>query len=428
MRFVAPMGVLAFAIASLGTAAEAYTLDQAAQPAELPPAGYSKDVYVDSRGCAYVRASIGSTVNWVPRLARDRETVICGMTPTNAVASVAAAPPPPPAPPAPAPLPVTEAVATSMAATQAPVAPKPVAVAAPAATPVAAPSVAAPAAVIRTMTVTCPSDGSSARVRIGSSTVRVTCPAGMTQTSSRVITLGDGSRTRLITNPPEMPAPILVADAATSGSGRVFIGGRAPGEPNLGFGNGYGITHSAPPMDPVPEAVWPAPVQVAPSGGAVVPTPGLPPFGNGYGLDPVEGAGRVHVPAGYRPAWDDDRLNPNRGPQTAYGDAQMATVLDTTKVPMPAATPVPARTLARTKGQPVAAPTGARYVQVGAFGEAGNAQNALARIKSLGLGGATSRTGSGLTLVMAGPFASTAELQRALGALRGYFPDAYARG
>ena len=71
---------------------------------------------------------------------------------------------------------------------------------------------------------------------------------------------------------------------------------------------------------------------------------------------------------------------------------------------------------------------GARYVQVGAFGQAGNAKNALARIQGLGMGGATARTGSGLTLVMAGPFASTAELQRALQTLRGYYPDAYPRG
>jgi hypothetical protein len=40
------------------------------------------------------------------------------------------------------------------------------------------------------------------------------------------------------------------------------------------------------------------------------------------------------VPRGYKLAWHDGRLNPNRGPRTAEGDAQMARVLDTSMVPM----------------------------------------------------------------------------------------------
>ena len=40
------------------------------------------------------------------------------------------------------------------------------------------------------------------------------------------------------------------------------------------------------------------------------------------------------VPKGYKVAWTDGRLNRDRGPRTAQGDAQMALVFDTRKVPM----------------------------------------------------------------------------------------------
>ena len=44
---------------------------------------------------------------------------------------------------------------------------------------------------------------------------------------------------------------------------------------------------------------------------------------------PLQGS----APAGFRRAWDDGRLNPNRGPRTAEGDAAMAKVWTDT-VPM----------------------------------------------------------------------------------------------
>ena len=70
---------------------------------------------------------------------------------------------------------------------------------------------------------------------------------------------------------------------------------------------------------------------------------------------------------------------------------------------------------------------GARWVQVGAFGVSSNAKRAIGTLQGLGYTAATSRTRSGLTLVLAGPFASTAELKRALQILRGIYPDAYSR-
>ncbi|WP_444429897.1 SPOR domain-containing protein [Rhodobacter capsulatus] len=56
----------------------------------------------------------------------------------------------------------------------------------------------------------------------------------------------------------------------------------------------------------------------------------------------------------------------------------------------------------RPRPQPPAAP---RYVQVGSFAVAGNAAAAKARLAAAGLPVSSARTGRGLTVVLAGPFA-----------------------
>ena len=385
------------------TAAQAYTLAEAALPAETPPSSFSDDIYVDSRGCVYVRASIGTTVNWVPRLSRDRETVVCNMTPSMgeanvaaAVAAIPAATSPAPVAPAPTSLPtVTTAAVAAPAPAPASIQPAPVAPVAPVAVaargtepvpaePAAVVSPAGAAEVARSMDVTCPSDGAVVRVQLGGDTVAVSCPRGMTRATSYVVTHADGSRSRLVAHP---------AAAAARGSDTVVIG--------------------ASPVTPVVSGS-PAGTKVATSG-------------------PVTAAAPIRVPEGYQPAWDDDRLNPDRGPRTATGDAQMARVFDTSKVPMPAAEETPAvRAAVGTRQTGAAAPAlwvapGARWVQVGAFGVSSNAKRAIGTLQGLGYTAATSRTRSGLTLVLAGPFASTAELKRALQTLRGIYPDAYTR-
>jgi hypothetical protein len=61
-------------------------------PAEIPPASYQSDQYIDSRGCAFVRVGVGRNIDWVPRVGRDREQ-ICGLTPTGAMGADGAAAP-----------------------------------------------------------------------------------------------------------------------------------------------------------------------------------------------------------------------------------------------------------------------------------------------------------------------------------------------
>lgn len=61
-----------------------------AVPAEMPPPGFEGVQYVDSRGCAYIRAGMGAQVTWVPRVDRDRNPV-CGLPPSlGGVTSTAA--------------------------------------------------------------------------------------------------------------------------------------------------------------------------------------------------------------------------------------------------------------------------------------------------------------------------------------------------
>jgi hypothetical protein len=152
------------------------------------------------------------------------------------------------------------------------------------------------------------------------------------------------------------------------------------------------------------------------------------------------------IPAGYKAAWKDGRLNTKRAVGTAEGQLAQDQVW-TQEVPAQLVADV-AKKKAKRKaakvqaGQvtvstmnaataPRAAAKGGSYVQVGTFGVAANAAGAAQRLQALGLPVAKSKLhkgGKDLQIVMAGPFASTAEAQAALGMARqAGFSDAILR-
>ena len=121
----------------------------------------------------------------------------------------------------------------------------------------------------------------------------------------------------------------------------------------------------------------------------------------------------VKPPKGYTRVWTDGRHNPNRGLPRAQAAKVQAHVSSRSIAP---ATP--------------AAPTH-RYVQVGAFANAGNAQAVGRQFMSAGLPvGLASATSNGraVKIVMLGPFNSSSALQRGLRAARGAgYGSAYTR-
>jgi cell division protein FtsN len=135
-------------------------------------------------------------------------------------------------------------------------------------------------------------------------------------------------------------------------------------------------------------------------------------------------------PKGYKLAWKDDRLNPQRAQGTAQGQAAQdqvwtrTTPSDLVVVAAPAspALNTSVSTMSAPQTRVTAATLGAAYVQVGTFGQPANATGAAARLAALGLPVATSRitrSGKALQIVLAGPFDSTAAAQSALVILRG---------
>lgn len=381
------------------TSVGAQSVGQIGGPANMPPATFKGQQWVDSRGCVFLKAGYGGQTNWVPRVGRDRKA-LCGYPPTGSTRSaIEVATPEDMAEPT-APVAVAKPATTTLASV-APVIPV---------APMVKPQAALPVAKVR-------------------SKPYVAAPK----------------------TAPRQPAP-YVAAAPQTGYETVASVGLAPGQ--------IWCYTSA----PVAERV-----RTRNGGTAVVCTRGdgtltgwRPPVypreaGVGAALtDPVLTAQRDAIPKppkGYELAWDDDRLNPNRGKGTAEGWAQQDQVW-TRDVPakLVADEPVTKRkkkvvyvqaapkVTVSTKGQPVApqvqkktmkAAKGGAYIQIGTFGVVSNADGAAARLKGLGLPVARAKITSGgqsMQIVMAGPFGSASEAQGALATARqAGFGDAFIR-
>lgn len=363
------------------------------RPAELPPSGFAGQQYVDSKGCLYVRAGHGGQTNWVARIDRTRKP-ICGMTPSvNTMAAarraleteqpVRAAPPPP------APAPVAAA-------------PRPQPVARPAPPPQPQYVAPAPARVAPVPTHNAPLGTNPV---LGASRT-AGCPAHAPygQTYQRAGTSG----TILVcgTQPPQ------------------FTGQRRGTVDQQGSLSPAGSAY-----DRVAQANW----------GPDTPINYAPQF--------ADQAIQVRPPKGYKAAWDDGRLNPNRARGTVGGHTQMQQVWTTDEVPQRGineprhqnwlekiVNPQPKKrqnVAVSYKSAPQVAVSAGRLVQIGSFGVPENANRAAQRLQSMGLPVRISRStikGKPVQVVSAGPFANGEQAQAALSAARrAGFSDAILR-
>ncbi|MCB5408499.1 SPOR domain-containing protein [Pseudogemmobacter faecipullorum] len=393
-------------------------------PAELPPASYKGQQYVDSRGCVFLRAGYGGRETWVPRVSRDRKQ-LCGYPASGKAVETAEAAAPAPVPAAPPPVP--PAVKAPAAA---------VAAAAPAVKP------AAPAKVAKAPPAT-PLVTASASAPLQADGMRLACPASAPVPqriemqgggSSLLCTRGDGSLEGV--SFPQLAGGSLAGrpigyDALTLASGRAAS------------------SFSAPKTATAPHAR---------AAGDFIPEP----------------------PPGYKLAWSDDRLNPNRARGTAQGvidqdeiwtrhtPAELREDQNTPRPPLKVvvrrsdgsveersgvilSTRADGKKLVRllpaenvrksTRGDAGAAlaahppakaaavaATGARhFIQVGSFGVPANAAGTEGRLRGAGLPVARN-VQRGLQVVFAGPFASADEARMALAQVRALgFGDAILR-
>lgn len=375
-------------------------------PAEMPPANFQGQQYVDSRGCVFMRAGLSGKTTWVARIGRDRRPICNAVSMAEAKARLDAPELTSQAKPQVVAMQQPKAVGKPMATVasnmqaktqiglQAPIvvpglAPAPL---------VAMPTKAAPT--VTAPTVTAPTVSRKAR-----------CPA---------------------------EAPVLERMALRTG-GTVLVctrgDGTATGWLSPGYPTGVGGTientlgHQVMPQRHVTPNLQQN--TVAAQAGAQAQTV----------IAGVAIAAPKAAKTQYVAAWKDGRLNPLRGKGTAQGWAMQAQVW-TQKTPADLVVAKPAKQTdaklrvtqsTRSVDQTTQAPAtkAARYVQVGTFGNPNNVATVAGALAAMGLPVAKSRmtkSGRELVIVLAGPFNSAQAAQTALGmAHQAGFGDAFVR-
>ncbi|NVO28319.1 SPOR domain-containing protein [Donghicola sp. C2-DW-16] len=356
-------------------------------PVNFPPSDFQGRQFVDNKGCAFIRVGVGPTVDWVPRVTRDRQQV-CGLQPTfrtpTQTVEAPKAPVPTPAPvitPKPTPAP-----AAKTAAKVAEPAPAPVAKAAPVVKAPAKQKVAVAAPVKKRTTTAKPME------TVASKIVR---PTAQTKTVAKAAVLAPTTVTSAQPVAKTRPVTAQPAPAATASvcPGRTGVSARYTNKEGVRCG---------------PQSA--SPVSIISVGAANQPLP--------------------KPPAGYKQVWKDDRLNPYRGPRTAEGNVQSDQVWDT-QTPRSLRPGAEAQRVAVVTPQataPVTTSAGiGSYVQVGTFSVNGNAQRTAQRFQSAGYPVRLLTTRSGQQIVLVGA-ANGAGLQQTLNAARkAGFSDAFIR-
>lgn len=438
----------------------AQSLQRDSGPAEQPPASFTGNQYVDSKGCVYIRAGVDGNTSWVPRVSRNRQ-VVCGAAPSlprgTAVASAPAA----------APAPVQIGAAAGVAAGASATAPK-----SPAATTAIRPARTTVADVLAPRPVRTVASTPAPRPKANApaiARVNIPQPSGV-QLPQRRMAQPKVIQPRQQQVRTVQPAQRVVRQSANTASrcnGASGVSSQYIGRNGLPVRCGPQTTAHVTYVTPSGQVLDPSRVS---ANATIVPRH----------VYQQQQAARITqpVPQGYRQAWQDDRLNPRRAHMTPAGRAQSALVW-TQDVPrrlivastgrdvtrsfpglrypytsleqQHASGAVQQNTVISSKSQPVqravqqqarvstrsaapkkpAAAAEKRFVQVGTFGVAANAQSTAQRVQSMGIPvriGKFNRGGKEMRIVLAGPFKSGAHTGGALNALRNAgYRDAFAR-
>jgi len=265
--FALTIGLVVFGMIS--GAVQAQSQNGNRLPAEFPPASYSANQYVDSRGCVFIRAGVTGAVTWVPRVTRARQ-LVCGFKPTSTNSTRTAA-----VSNAPAPEIITvdqpRAQTTAQTITQVQT-PKPV--------------VKTPLRKVATQPAAKPAPKIASVVAAPTRATRTTRAAsgrcqGASAISSQYFTTSRGNRLRC------GPQAVHPSDAIKSHPSAAVTTSRSSAVSNRRTVtvNGRNINKRV------------------------------------YYTQKLS-AYEVEIPNGYIPAWSDDRLNPYRGHTTTAGDAQ----------------------------------------------------------------------------------------------------------